>query len=101
MSNTCKGVTEDLVLSLLHVEAGQVINDQPNVSDMLNDFFYINVTSRCSHIGVPCIIVKGILFYWRCTKPTILVILNTYLNSLKDRGRTSTQETVIKALVQH
>ncbi len=46
MSNKCKGVTEDLVLT---EEVRQVINDERNVSDMLNDF-YINVTSR---IGVP------------------------------------------------
>ncbi len=34
MSNKCKGVSEDLVL----LEEGQVINDQQNVSDMLNVF---------------------------------------------------------------
>ena len=46
VSNKCKVVSEDLVL----IEEGQAINDERNVSDMLNDF-YINVTShiyRCT-----------------------------------------------------
>ncbi len=71
MSNKCKGVSEDLVL----IE-GQVINDQRNVSDMLNEF-YINVTS---HIGTPDAIkendsVSEIVEH-HCNHPSIEFIKN-------------------------
>ncbi len=42
-----------------------------------------------------CILVEGKLFYWRCIKSTILMILDIYLKCLRNKGMTITQETAV------
>ncbi len=53
-----------------------------------------------------CILQEGKLFYWRCIKPAILMILNIYLKCLGNKGRSITIETAkllynTNAILQH